>query len=472
MRLKTVITFLYLLVSIPVFVSFDLEPIVWFSFFTNYFLLTIITNYHLNFEKNYSPFLSSFIVFNFLFFIVSPIIQIGLIDSSDSLFPNFYPYNVSNIIHANFLIFLFNLIFFLVYVTSKKRIINSNLNTDLTSRVKIKPLFILTLLIVCILIGFLNYEFLLKEIIKSTYMKSDESVGSLLIKKKVLFMIPLGALIVTYDYLKKKNKITTNTLIAFLTLMALFVILVIFKNPLIEKRNALGPIYITIIFLFYPKVINSNAKFFTFIFVSMAIFFPLVSTLTHVDATFSEIMANPSVLVDSYIKTGGVKDAFSALHYDAFANVMATVNYVSDYGFSYGYQLLSALLFFIPRSVWSSKPISTGELIGDHLIHKFEFGYSNLSNPIVSEGYINFGILGVIAMAILLPYVILKFTNWLNSSDSLKKNIAFYFAVHLMFLLRGDFTNGYSYFIGTFIGVYLIPKFLDYFVNLLFLRRN
>lgn len=472
MKLKTLITFLYLLVSIPVFVSFDIEPIIWISFFVNYCLLTVITNYHLNFEKNYSPFLSSFIVFNFLFFIVSPIIQIGGIENNDSLFPNFYPYNVSNIIHANFLIFLFNLIFFLIYVSYKKKILNSKLNNDLTSRVNLKPFFILTLVLVCILIGFLNYEFLIKEFVKSAYMKSDESVGSLLIKKKVLFMIPFGALIITYDYLKKKKVITTNTLIAFISLLILFVILIFFKNPLTEKRNALGPIYITLIFLFYPKIINSNAKFFTFMFISMVLFFPLLSTLTHVDATFSEIIANPSVLIDSYSKTGTINDAFAALHYDAFANVMATVNYASDYGYSYGYQLLSALLFFVPRSIWDSKPISTGELIGDHLIDKFEFGYSNLSNPIVSEGYLNFGILGVIVMAVLLPYVMLKFTNWLNSSDSLKKNIAFYFAVHLMFLLRGDFTNGFSYFIGTFIGVYLIPKFLDFFLKILFLKRT
>ena len=76
----------------------------------------------------------------------------------------------------------------------------------------------------------------------------------------------------------------------------------------------------------------------------------------------------------------------------------------------------------------------------------------------VSEGYINFGIIGVLAMAILLSYFIVKLLKWLNSTDALKEIIAFYFAIHLMFLLRGDFTNGFAYFIGTFIGVYLIPK--------------
>jgi hypothetical protein len=48
----------------------------------------------------------------------------------------------------------------------------------------------------------------------------------------------------------------------------------------------------------------------------------------------------------------------------------------------------------------------------------------------------------------------------LRSADYLKRAVAFYFAMHLLFLLRGDFTNGYSYFIGTLFGLYIIPKII------------
>ena len=55
----------------------------------------------------------------------------------------------------------------------------------------------------------------------------------------------------------------------------------------------------------------------------------------------------------------------------------------------------------------------------------------------------------------------IKFINWLQSNDPLKRIMAFYFAVHLLFLLRGDFTNGFTYFIGTLMGVLLVPKLID-----------
>lgn len=472
MKLKSIITFLYLLVTAPSFLFFEIEINVWLSFFLNYFIITGITNYHLNFEKNYSPFLSSYIVFTLLFFIISPIIQISSFEPNNSFFPNAYPFNASEIIFVNFLIFLFNLVFFLCYLIFKKRLLKARPKEEITSKRYTAPLFIIILFMLCVLILVFNYDFLLDEFSRSAYMKSEESVSSLLIRKKVLLLVPLGSIIVAYSYLKKKKVISTNTVVVFFILFLLLSLLIVFKNPLTEKRNALGPIYICLIFIFYPKLINSNSKFFLFMFISMIVFFPLVSAFTHLDATFNELLANPKVIISSFFKTGGLIDAFNTLHYDAYANILATIDYVSKHGFSFGYQILSAFLFFIPRSVWSSKPISTGEFIGNYLIEDYGFRYSNLSNPLLSEGYINFGIIGVLIMAFVLPYVIIKFNNWLNSNDLLKKIIAFYFAVHLVFLLRGDFTNGFSYFIGTFIGVFLIPKTLDRILSFLLLKKS
>ena len=61
---------------------------------------------------------------------------------------------------------------------------------------------------------------------------------------------------------------------------------------------------------------------------------------------------------------------------------------------------------------------------------------------------------------ILLAFFMIKFIVWLKTNDCLKQFIAFYFAVHLMFLLRGDLTNGFSYFIGPLVSIVLLPKLL------------
>jgi hypothetical protein len=279
-------------------------------------------------------------------------------------------------------------------------------------------------------------------------------------------MIPLGAITITYRYLIKKNKITNNTLIAFFILIILVVLLLFLKNLFTEKRNALGPIYITLIYLFYPKLLNSNVKMFLFLFVSMILVFPSISAITHINATFDQIIKTPNILISSFNESGGLVRTFHTLHYDAFSNVLATVEFVTKNGYSYGYQLLSAILFFIPRSYWPSKPVSTGELVGNYLISDHGFNFNNLSNPVVSEGYINFGFFGIALLAVILAFFIVRFLHWLRAKDSLKEIIAFYFAIHLMFLLRGDFTNGFVYFIGTFLGVFFIPKMIINFFKI------
>ena len=195
----------------------------------------------------------------------------------------------------------------------------------------------------------------------------------------------------------------------------------------------------------------------------MIVIFPLSAIFTHFRSSLQEIIAKPKLLLDEF-EGGGFAEVFNTIHYDAFINITATIDYVSYEGYSYGNQLLSALLFFVPRSIWENKPLSTGQFIGDHLIYHHGFNYNNLSNPLVSEGYINFGIYGVVAMAFLLALVIVKLLAWLKSDDFSKKIIALYFSIHLLFLLRGDFANGFSYYIGVFIGVYVIERILEILV--------
>tara|TARA_B110000967_G_scaffold180426_1_gene196740 strand:+ start:8708 stop:9913 length:1206 start_codon:yes stop_codon:yes gene_type:complete len=394
---------------------------------------------------------------------MAPMIQIDSIESNNMAFPNAFLYNTSSILFTNFLILLFNIIFFCSYILIKKKKLSRELKNPLKDTTYSTPLQILVLFIVSVLIFLSNYEYIINEIVSSLYSKSEGTLAIILIKKKVLFFIPFAGVVIAYRYLKSKNRITTNTLISFLLFSLMIILLFVLKNPLTEKRNALGPIYITLIYLFYPKIINTNAKFFLFLFLSMVIAFPLISSITHLDASLSELITNPNVFVDRLIESGSILRAFNTLNYDAFANIMATVDYTELHSLSFGYHLFGALFFFVPRNIWVSKPITTGKEIGNHLIENFNFGdghFNNLSNSMVSEGYFNFGILGVILLSILLAVTIIKFLNWYRSGDPLKEIIAFYFSVHLIFLLRGDLTNGIAYFVGPLIGVYVIPKLI------------
>ena len=466
MKLKTIVTFLYLCISLIAFLSFDTTPIVWSSFFINFLLITSIAYYHLNIEKAFSPFLTSFIIFNYLFFFLAPVFQISAMNDLNFRFPNDFAFNTSSVVFANLLILIFNIVFIFSYLYFKDKKLGKN--KEQATEVNFKyntPLAILVLLAVCVAIAVFNYDYLLKDISESVYIIKDESTSLLLLKKKFLFFTPLGGIVLTLKHLQMTNKINSNTFFVVLSLVIFIVLLFFFKNIFTEKRNTLGPIYIALIYLFFPKLLNSNAKFFLFMFLSMVIIFPLSSTLTHIDASLEQIFVKPSLIYESFLRFGTISGAFESLHYDAFSNIMATAEYVKLYGLSWGYQLLGVCLFFVPRSLWTTKPLSTGELIGNHLFDTTPRNFTNLSNSVVSEGFINFGFIGIVVLAIVLAYFIIKFIIWHRSEDCLKQFIAFYFAVHLMFLLRGDLTNGFSYFIGPLLSVVFLPKLLIRFIK-------
>lgn len=466
MKLKTIVTFLYLCISLIAFLSFDTTPIVWSSFFINFLLITSIAYYHLNIEKAFSPFLTSFIIFNYLFFFLAPVFQISAMNDLNFRFPNDFAFSTSSVVFANLLILIFNMVFIFSYLYFKDKKLGKN--KEQAKEVNFKyntPLAILVLLAVCVAIAVFNYDYLLKDISESVYIIKDESTSLLLLKKKFLFFTPLGGIVLTLKHLQMTGKINSNTFFVVLSLVIFIVLLFFFKNIFTEKRNTLGPIYIALIYLFFPKLLNSNAKFFLFMFLSMVIVFPLSSTLTHIDASLEQIFVKPSLIYESFLRFGTISGAFESLHYDAFSNIMATAEYVKLYGLSWGYQLLGVCLFFVPRSLWTTKPLSTGELIGNHLFDTTPRNFTNLSNSVVSEGFINFGFIGIVVLAIVLAYFIIKFIIWHRSEDCLKQFIAFYFAVHLMFLLRGDLTNGFSYFIGPLLSVVFLPKLLIRFIK-------
>ncbi|MAX70206.1 MAG: polysaccharide polymerase [Flavobacteriaceae bacterium] len=466
MNLRKVFLLIYILLSTILFASFSCDIFVWASFFISFLVISLIAYYHLFIEKEYSPFISAYIVFNYLFFLLAPIIQIGSFTDTNNRFATMFVYNIGLTLKTNAIIVFFNIIFFFSYVYFKKKFKSKITRVVVSKKDKTLPLTLLILLIISLTVLFFSLDFIMDEFARPSWKKSTYSVFELLVQKKVLFMIPFATIILCSQFYKSQNKKNNNAIIIFFILIFSIIILFWFKNPLTEKRNALGPIYIGLIFIFFPKILNTNVKIMSFLFFAMILLFPLFQIFTHIDYSFEAIVNNPKLILEEFTNTK-FAETFNTLNYDAYSNISATIEYVSMNGFSYGYQLLSGLLFFVPRSIWESKPISTGELIGDFIIDEYGFNFNNLSNPLVSEGYVNFGIFGVILLSLVLSFIVVRFLIWLNSRDQLKKNIAFYFSIHMLFLLRGDFTNGYAYFIGTILGVLLIPKFVNKAVKLM-----
>jgi hypothetical protein len=124
--------------------------------------------------------------------------------------------------------------------------------------------------------------------------------------------------------------------------------------------------------------------------------------------------------------------------FDAFQQIANGVTYVDVYGTRSGMQLSSALLFFVPRSVWSDKAPATGPLVSASL---GVTDNTNVSSPLWEEAYVDFGFGGVLVMMSALGFAVARFEAAVHESllrrGGLTVVVAPFFAGYGVYLLRG-----------------------------------
>ena len=139
-----------------------------------------------------------------------------------------------------------------------------------------------------------------------------------------------------------------------------------------------------------------------------------------------------------------------------------TIDFVQIHGITFGNQLLGVVLFLVPRSFWLNKPVGSGYLIAESL----GWDFKNVSCPIMAEGYINFGLVGIVAFAIVLAVISSRYDRkyW---GDIGKKRMSFFSLLYpaflglFFFMLRGDLLSSYAYICGLYVPAYILHKILN-----------
>jgi hypothetical protein len=165
---------------------------------------------------------------------------------------------------------------------------------------------------------------------------------------------------------------------------------------------------------------------------SMVLVFPAITVFTHnreqslADVTFSQF-------------SDQIADHYFSINYDCWANIYTAVEIVKVHGMQWGHQLLGSLLFFVPSSIWSAKPLATGIFLADYLIANYSMWFTNLSAPLAAEGYLDFGPAGVVLYACILAlFVVLLNRLALRRDRWVAFPMAIYASVFLMIVLRGS----------------------------------
>lgn len=261
-----------------------------------------------------------------------------------------------------------------------------------------------------------------------------EATPQYLLQQKFLCFLPVPALLMLVNV--KGWKLLRQP---FWLLLALFLLVCVFfaQNPLIEKRNAIGPVYLGLMLLVVPWFSRTSRRQAATLVLLTGVFFPLLSVFTHADMT----SWHPTDVLDPWIYF----EHFIDLHYDAWANISTVLEMVNMNGVRYGEQLLGSLLFFVPHTLWEAKPHATGIDIGQFLMVYYKLDFDNLSAPLIAEAYIDFSVFGVIAYAVGLAWVVRLLDRLYRADGPVARPAGIYFALFLIFALRGALMIAVAY---------------------------
>ncbi|WP_455543453.1 O-antigen polymerase [Intestinibacter sp.] len=292
---------------------------------------------------------------------------------------------------------------------------------------------------ITILIGlfFINYVGVSNLFARSELeTQTQESIKS----AQLVMMTCVRAIpVVVLAYLIKEKQLKNERNSIYITIIFLLNLIVNFPSG--SARYWAASIYMGLYLMLKPQ--KNDKFFFCILFISVFLVgFPLLNAFRNM--TFEEVL-------EGGIKFSNFVDFFLQGDFDAYSMICRSLQMVTQIGSSSGKQLLGALLFFIPRSLWPSKPIGSGATIAYYQGQYF----TNISCPIISEGVMNFGIIGVAIFSVLIAFIIkyLDTLYWNGQKENQGKinAITILYPFHLgffFFIFRGDLMSSFAYLVG------------------------
>ena len=353
----------------------------------------------------------TFWYFNLIFYVFSPLTQYL---SNYNVWG--YKLNNQDYLFGNCMVLISIFSYLAIYRNSKLNNINREKNVNVN--VKNYTIFILFLLsLFCLAVAVKDIGF------ASLFSRSENTyslVGNSMFNSiftHLLKCIPVYAFVITYYKYGKLN------LIGLLLLLEIFVL----NFPTSTTRFWMGAIYIGLFLLIFNKKILNNRIYDLLILTTFSIFFSFLYLFKFYDF---EYVFTEGLSIQS------ITESYNSVDYDAFSIIPRTQHYVKNYDYVYGHQLLGTILFMVPRGIWSNKPVPSGQFI----VESQNQEYTNISCPLISEAYLNFGILGIIIFHLFLGLICKKLDTvyWTKKYNSSYLNILYPFLLgFLLYFERG-----------------------------------
>lgn len=270
---------------------------------------------------------------------------------------------------------------------------------------------------------------------KSTIISLLSNSSLRMIGNALITGFALWVAISTLTYYKEHKSLWS----VFLVIVAL-VALIFNVPPTGVPRYEATAVYGGILISRWKRLKKDNL-FFYLLAIGLLIVFPLLNSFRgtiYGHVTFEAVENS----------LGDIGSNFLRADYDAYSMLLYTLKYVEQMGMTHGMQLVGALLFFIPSSIWAGKPGGSGALIIDQPAADYN---SNVSCPLPAEGYINFGVIGTLLFALVFSYILRYQDRKYWEKDEKLQNDSMLYACALpfvLFMMRGDLMSTLAFFVG------------------------
>ncbi|GAB2615189.1 hypothetical protein [Pseudactinotalea suaedae] len=171
-------------------------------------------------------------------------------------------------------------------------------------------------------------------------------------------------------------------------LFGAFVLLMI-VNPVASARYTFGTVAFALAAFAGAVATRRRARLTMLAVIGGFLFvFPIADAFRRADGTAS--------------RAGFFAEYLGNADYDAFWQISNSLSFWIDGLVVPGRQLLGSVLFWVPRSLWPSKPTGTGSLLAEYRGYSFD----NLSAPMWAEAVVNGGVVAVVIVFLILGAVL------------------------------------------------------------------
>lgn len=392
--------------------------------YSTFLIIGLFSLFQLCSGKNFINFSKFFYAFSFIFFCIAPLSQYndGISLWSHVIFTD------SDYLIANTYIIISLILF---YLFSKIKIFNFQIQKEVKSNYC--PLLFFSIINIIVLL----YCYKAQIIITSANISNDSIMSFV---EKIIRFFPVGTLLI-YIFNYKKN-LKKDILFLFITCSTILILFFPLTGS-IPRFMLFG----TYIILFYEllKKIKIPALFPLLLVIGFFVVFP----------SFNFFKAYTIFELNKF--TFDIQNITNTVDFDAYQLFMESIKYVDSKGMLFGKNILTGVLFFIPRSIRTSKLNYSGQLIAEY----YNASFTNLSCPYIGEFYLAFGPIGILLFSSILGIISRIIDNNLNSKNSLFKGLSLIYCCLSIYILRGSFLPTFSFTSSlavSFILAYIIQK--------------